>query len=911
VTGKGVKYSDIKTLVELHGWVIFPTKRGMKFPRIKWEKYQTDKPAIATIESWFPEDNVGGAWLLTQISRVAVLDCDSDEAHLWWQRQIGSAMDTTPRVRTSKGWHYYFTVPEELWDSPELKDRVQSSDETDPEKKWDFRGEGGVIVPPTWHVKGERYYEWDTQDMRPSPAEGLCDFASVEAVLRIFRSGEYKQNYGARVKNSLTDFSYDEAVAKFVKMKDGSGRNNVFKDIAMSAIRKTRDYDFATSMLRPIYMLLEDKTDFDWDNDCVKAIDSAWKTYQQSIVAPTTPSSNAGAAPAQAAASTGYLVPSATNTLLVEVPQRGPGAAFGLDVLTNFNLVAKGVLIDGTKRTYVVDIKLESGEVVPDVALPADTLASPSEWSKFLVNNKAFVYSLKAKRGNFPDYARFSLYLESQNPPEYLATSYLGVQLNGNGGEFITHEGVITKEGLLPHKTVKPSPTLKNTNYAPYHYQFEGSMREALLALAEVLTLHDFITTSLYASRFAALLHKADLMDRGGMGFFPICGLEAPSGSGKTTGFFGFMNELSGCTAAAMVGTPAVIRNRMSAHRNVDVFVDDKNLPRAEAAALQEIFRNATGEGTMSKVDTRTNIEAIEQRIVGSALHAGEGLGIRSEKALLDRYLLLTITKPAGRKTVRRDKKNGEFQEQDVEEMRTRRLSKYSGWLVQRALEVRRSTVALQKELQSLSGSQAQRQGAKMRSLRYGARVLMDMFVPLKTPEDKWCQEVIDCGADLVLDDLIARVDAWCADVDLGYDPNANTLDSFLTDALIHLHVENTPVPGNNGWPITPMWVAPSKLWNGEKVIHFRFDYLIDWFKASRRFEQDTRVRNAAALKQQLEQSYKDQWKDSGAMRMKRPKDSHLDLKEMPIVRWIVLSPEATDRLYRLAELIPPNRTLL
>ncbi len=66
------------------------------------------------IPTWFGADShyEGMVAMTGSISLIVVVDTDSDEAARLWREQLGEVWDETTCVKTRRGEHHYFTIPE-------------------------------------------------------------------------------------------------------------------------------------------------------------------------------------------------------------------------------------------------------------------------------------------------------------------------------------------------------------------------------------------------------------------------------------------------------------------------------------------------------------------------------------------------------------------------------------------------------------------------------------------------------------------------------------------------------------------------------------------------------------------------------------------------------------------------------
>jgi len=132
------------------GYSVIPLKPKDKRPQISWTEYQKRRANIEEIKEWFrtnPDINIG---IVTgKISNLVVLDVDGKEGMRTLRKNHCEIPETT-KVKTGKGYHYYFKYPK----GSEVGNFVGILPSVD------IRGEGGYIVaPPSIHSTGVKY-EW-------------------------------------------------------------------------------------------------------------------------------------------------------------------------------------------------------------------------------------------------------------------------------------------------------------------------------------------------------------------------------------------------------------------------------------------------------------------------------------------------------------------------------------------------------------------------------------------------------------------------------------------------------------------------------------------------------------------------------------------------------------------------------
>jgi hypothetical protein len=142
-----------------HGYCIIPSLRSTKHPPFAWKEFQTRKPELTELESWFinqPDWNL--AVVCGKISRVVVVDADNEESSRWCRLHL----EPTPmRVKTAKGMHFYFAHP---------GFKVQSKARIHSNLAIDVRADGGLATGiGSLHHSGITYQlDHDCDLMSPS-----------------------------------------------------------------------------------------------------------------------------------------------------------------------------------------------------------------------------------------------------------------------------------------------------------------------------------------------------------------------------------------------------------------------------------------------------------------------------------------------------------------------------------------------------------------------------------------------------------------------------------------------------------------------------------------------------------------------------------------------------------------------
>jgi len=150
-----IKPIDAARQLASWGFVVLPARYQGKAPTVKWQDYQDEPPGEETLEQFFGSIALSNYWVLCgRPSRLVVLDCDNREGVAWAHTEIGTdVLESTPRVRTSKGEHFYFRLPDGVT-IPQWSLHEPGG------PSLDLRSDGGgVIAPPSLHRSGV-VYRW-------------------------------------------------------------------------------------------------------------------------------------------------------------------------------------------------------------------------------------------------------------------------------------------------------------------------------------------------------------------------------------------------------------------------------------------------------------------------------------------------------------------------------------------------------------------------------------------------------------------------------------------------------------------------------------------------------------------------------------------------------------------------------
>lgn len=240
------------------GLSIVPIGLQSKKALIEWTGLQQKPATWEEIEDWF-ESGVADAFgqihklfglgiITGAVSNVVVLDCDNEDALQYALASMG--VDSHLRVKTSRGFHLYFSHPA----GGDVRNKVGSVGRDWPEVKGlDLRGNGGLVVAPptisfdangqpkhqyTWNCRIEDLAEelrltkpW-TWTMAPPPDDAKTfTFAGLDLSAVSVASRGVEEDMAEWVKRHGR------------KMRAGDGRNMTCVRYAGECIRMGMDLD--------------------------------------------------------------------------------------------------------------------------------------------------------------------------------------------------------------------------------------------------------------------------------------------------------------------------------------------------------------------------------------------------------------------------------------------------------------------------------------------------------------------------------------------------------------------------------------------------------------------------------------------------------------------------------------------
>jgi hypothetical protein len=332
-------------------------------------------------------------------------------------------------------------------------------------------------------------------------------------------------------------------------------------------------------------------------------------------------------------------------------PEEPSKFVFDDEPYANFDLVALGIIADDTteRRAWDVVIKRQDDGKELRRILDEKTLSDPRKLTLWLTSAGVSVMCPDgAIGGSVATGVRLLRYINAQKPPEATVVDQIGYHPDLN--VFVAHEGVLRpgEAAFDPMAPYRPSAQLSTSGDAPFAYGFAPKgLEEVREVLRQVLTFHDETPLAVAASWMVMTLVQSAIIRHSS--HFPVLAVEAPSGSGKTTGALAMLNQLmTGNTSGPSQGTVPDVRQKIASTRSGFVHIDDLDDPKN----VFEMLRLSTADGTKMMRSHASGFTASQHsQLTGTILLTGEHLGLRSQKALADRIVLLELTDPSGRKS--------------------------------------------------------------------------------------------------------------------------------------------------------------------------------------------------------------------------------------------------------------------
>lgn len=447
----------------------------------------------------------------------------------------------------------------------------------------------------------------------------------------------------------------------------------------------------------------------------------------------------------------GYLALAADKRSLVvlnNLPGGGEEPIVAAQTYLDCGIIPRYVIDTGDDRYYDLEIIGSNHTGSKHSVVRGEVLVDPKLRDKWLAGLGYAVSAPFHPTYEVTDKARLLRYVEASKPARGVAVDCLG----WHGTDFLTPEGVLRDGEQVAFDGKIPRPQAVEQSMSAYGTRV--STDELVGVLRDVWTFQEPVVSSVSMAWWVMCLLKG----RYRSSIAPILYVDAPSGSGKTNGFFAFLVALAGNTSGSGSITVPRVRHQLSANRNGIVWVDDMS----DLRNLAEVLRQAASKGTHTKTDTGDNRTTISQHMVGNVLLSCEGLGrTLEEKAMRDRVIHLKVRSVKGRQS----RNGGRAQWFDILDLLDRygaRSEDYAPFAQQMAgtavsLLAPYATVRLEEHMRDKDGRHAEKHAI----LRAGAEILADVlgFDEPRQHVAEWLKDDRDKGGEnLFLSHLAGRI---------------------------------------------------------------------------------------------------------------------------------------------------------
>lgn len=304
----------------------------------------------------------------------------------------------------------------------------------------------------------------------------------------------------------------------------------------------------------------------------------------------------------------------------------------------NCGIKPRWVVDAGESRYYHVEVRGPHHKGVKAVTVNAATLADPRKQAAWLAGLGGYVATPPSRPELEYNGPRLLTYIEGQKPASGRVVEFLG----WHGADFLTPTGMLRDGEWVDFDGRIPRPEAVEQSTASYGHEI--GREEVLDVLRSVWSFQEPQVASVAMAWWVMCLLKGTYNSS----IAPILYVDAPSGSGKTNGFFAFLVALSGNRSGSGSITVPRVRHQLASNQSGIVWVDDMS----DLRNLSEVLRQAASRGTHTKTDTTDNMRTISQHMVGNVLLSCEGLGrTLDEKAMRDRVIQLRVKSVKGRRS--------------------------------------------------------------------------------------------------------------------------------------------------------------------------------------------------------------------------------------------------------------------
>lgn len=433
-------------------------------------EYGTRLPTDDELVTWFSNSmsrNRNLGIVCGQVSRLLVLDLDSDETRDYWLSELNISLDSVCWVKTGRGIHLYFRIPAGR-EGRNIPNR-RNDGETLRGYGADRYG-GHVVAPPSKHYSGT-LYEWGR------PLDCLTDAPEVLLVpieTKVIAKQTKSRSKAVRDKGKRSSLA--ELVADARGLGAGQGRNELLTKIVGHLVKQGMFTDAIRELVLSVNATFSAPLPLSEIEKMIPSVVSGDK--ERHPVATKGTGSAADTDPSM------WLVSAGDRIMTLAKVKTEDGFAEIPREWANFDMRVLSCMLDESGNGFGYNIRVtRKGDAIPlDSLITDDDLKSDQALTAYLTARGLVIPTTKGTdafdRRPGTSRERLLAYLTTQarTAPRLTVVPYLG--WNDEHEAFVTYEGVITENGLAESTGLVPDPQLAKRRWVSHYYGF-GSVDEA------------------------------------------------------------------------------------------------------------------------------------------------------------------------------------------------------------------------------------------------------------------------------------------------------------------------------------------------------------------------------------------------------------------------------------------------
>lgn len=306
------------------------------------------------------------------------------------------------------------------------------------------------------------------------------------------------------------------------------------------------------------------------------------------------------------------------------------------------SVIALGVLRDANgEAQYLVRTVRDTakGEVARESVLTAGDLANSTRLNAWAFSFAAPFENPPKAKGGLSHASRLSLYLDSQNPPEFRVVP---MGYDTESVRFVVQDGTIGADGWRPFTDCRPDP--KTT--VDWSYGHDVGLDECRDELGELLDYQELGVSAVVLSWLVAVTLKPLLQES----VFPILAVQAAYGKGKSNGLLKNATAAFGLKSGGGDTTAPYLRTTMGGHVSGCTWVDE--IEAKHVGDVTDVLRWAATGQDYNKMGGDQFQNRVKQELTAAALVSSQSLGAivdPTDGSMRERVLLVDWGDPTDR----------------------------------------------------------------------------------------------------------------------------------------------------------------------------------------------------------------------------------------------------------------------